>query len=485
MARKRQGARASSLRAVIRRHRMSHLSVLQSTQILAGWGALMHLAYSRQASKEKRLAGEALAEGKPVPDNDRSKALLPENRTYPQDHPLAAWCFENGAVWVASLMKLKALRRVPGGAKGARGLWNTVLWTCAGGLAAERFMLVFQHILVHKVYSHIAFFKDMGKTSGAIKDADENEQANRGANSTIKSLVWEWLHTTVTLNVGLTFLLVRGKARAAGRTSTAHLHNGDGLTVAAAVTAAVSARPTLLREGLAILRPKALLGFCAKLAVVRSIVDVFFWIGHYAIHKRATYALIHKRHHEHNHPSVWTNQHFSVPDLFIEAILPMMAGIGALAAAGVKVSVLEQALLGSHVIWLEACSHSGKPMPCTSLHAPLAPLYNWLFQWDRRNVEVMVWRSSSAVWTICTPHPTTTQPLATHPLPAHPPHSRSFTIHTTSCCGVITRLRRGSTICWGRQSGTPAAPQRRPQPATPRATCSRVQRGVHCVQREP
>jgi sterol desaturase/sphingolipid hydroxylase (fatty acid hydroxylase superfamily) len=97
--------------------------------------------------------------------------------------------------------------------------------------------------------------------------------------------------------------------------------------------------------------------------------------------------LIHKRHHEHNEPQVWTNQHFSIPDLFIEAIFPMIAAFGTLIAAGIKISPLEQKLLGNYVIWLEALSHSGKPMPCTSLLAPLAPLYNYFFQWDRRNVE--------------------------------------------------------------------------------------------------
>ena len=40
---------------------------------------------------------------------------------------------------------------------------------------------------------------------------------------------------------------------------------------------------------------------------------------------------------------------------------------------------------GGYIGWQEQCSHSGKPVPFSSLLAPLAPLYNNLLgrQWDR------------------------------------------------------------------------------------------------------
>ena len=64
------------------------------------------------------------------------------------------------------------------------------------------------------------------------------------------------------------------------------------------------------------------LQFLAKLAIVRVAVDVLFAGGHWVIHRPALYhssVVAHKTHHGHHHPSVVTNQHFSIADLFVEA----------------------------------------------------------------------------------------------------------------------------------------------------------------------
>lgn len=129
--------------------------------------------------------------------------------------------------------------------------------------------------------------------------------------------------------------------------------------------------------------------FCAKLAIVRCIVDSLFWLGHRLIHERGFYKYIHKFHHEHRNPRTLTNQHFTIIDFFVEALVPLVTAIQSLRAMSVSISPLEEALLGAYIVWLEAASHCGKPLPCSSLVAPLAPLYNHVLgnQWDRRNVE--------------------------------------------------------------------------------------------------
>lgn len=74
--------------------------------------------------------------------------------------------------------------------------------------------------------------------------------------------------------------------------------------------------------------------------------------------------LRHKTHHEHNHPSVLTNQHFTVPDLFVEAYLPVIIGMVTLRyGVGWACNPLEEALVSGYIGWQEQCSHSGKPVP--------------------------------------------------------------------------------------------------------------------------
>jgi sterol desaturase/sphingolipid hydroxylase (fatty acid hydroxylase superfamily) len=95
------------------------------------------------------------------------------------------------------------------------------------------------------------------------------------------------------------------------------------------------------------------LAFCAKLAVVRVTVDVFFAVGHWVIHRPVLFhseTVGHHRHHEHIHPSVVTNQHFTIADLFVEAYLPAMVGIvGMQRGLGWKSNPLEEALLSGYI----------------------------------------------------------------------------------------------------------------------------------------
>ncbi|CAK0793610.1 unnamed protein product [Prorocentrum cordatum] len=101
------------------------------------------------------------------------------------------------------------------------------------------------------------------------------------------------------------------------------------------------------------------------------------------------YGRFHKRHHEHKAPGLHTNFHFTVPDLFIEGVLPIVAALFSLRPLlGVFPKPVEMGLLHVCLQWYEIGSHSGKPVPTVSYLPPLAPLYRAVFgDVDKRNVE--------------------------------------------------------------------------------------------------
>ena len=81
--------------------------------------------------------------------------------------------------------------------------------------------------------------------------------------------------------------------------------------------------------------------FCAKLAIVRCIVDSLFWLGHRLIHERGFYKYIHKFHHEHRNPrTLLTNQHFTIIDFFVEALVPLVTAIQSLRAMSISTLTL-------------------------------------------------------------------------------------------------------------------------------------------------
>ena len=59
--------------------------------------------------------------------------------------------------------------------------------------------------------------------------------------------------------------------------------------------------------------------------------------------------------------------------------------LGMLECNGLDAAETSGRAAGGYIGWQEQCSHSGKPVPFSSLLAPLAPLYNNLLgrQWDR------------------------------------------------------------------------------------------------------
>ena len=125
----------------------------------------------------------------------------------------------------------------------------------------------------------------------------------------------------------------------------------------------------------------------ARLAVVRVAVDVTFYVFHLALHTKVFFGPLHRRHHEHRSPHVWTNYHFTAVDLFLEGFAPFSVGLAALELLGLRCSRLEYLLLLSHIMWYEIGSHAGKPVPVVSYFPPLSLAYNVFWR--------VVWRSAS------------------------------------------------------------------------------------------
>lgn len=99
-----------------------------------------------------------------------------------------------------------------------------------------------------------------------------------------------------------------------------------------------------------------------------------FYAGHRALHSRALWPL-HRRHHEHATTALATNYHFHPLDLFVEAYVPVLAGLLATSAVGLKPTSFEIMLVVAHVFWYEIGSHGGKEVPTVTWFPPLAPLY--------------------------------------------------------------------------------------------------------------
>lgn len=123
------------------------------------------------------------------------------------------------------------------------------------------------------------------------------------------------------------------------------------------------------------LKSQGLVSFLFQFAVVRSLHDLGFYLGHYLIHQPLVYGWIHKRHHEHKEPSVLTNNHFWILDLIIESgfsLAAAMLGVGLFRRAGFRLSNLELNYIVSSLLWYQNGSHAGKPLPCVTVFPPLS-----------------------------------------------------------------------------------------------------------------
>lgn len=117
------------------------------------------------------------------------------------------------------------------------------------------------------------------------------------------------------------------------------------------------------------------LAFLAKFALCRMLFDLTFYWVHRMIHDRRLYAMIHSKHHEHVEPSLNTNQHFTVLDLFLEGSAPLLAGLTGLTLAhglGSPSTRFEATYTLVALLWYLNASHTGKQIPTATVFPPLA-----------------------------------------------------------------------------------------------------------------
>ena len=149
--------------------------------VLAAWGALMHLAYKREAARQRKVARgvkEDANNARPAGDSkiktvaaaqskgqghgsaaldlrDRSRVLLARSRLV--DHPAFAWLFENGSVWLIAAARLVVTNTRVAYDRHGGWAWKLARIWC-GIMVTERLQLLLHYTLVHKVYSHLPYF---------------------------------------------------------------------------------------------------------------------------------------------------------------------------------------------------------------------------------------------------------------------------------------------------------------------------------------
>ena len=100
-----------------------------------------------------------------------------------------------------------------------------------------------------------------------------------------------------------------------------------------------------------------------------------FYAVHRILHWRKVYSLVHRTHHEHVSPSLWTNYHFSLTDLILEAFAPFAIALVVMhTGLGLHTTQHERYGLLSYTMWFEIGSHCGKSLPVLSWMPPISPL---------------------------------------------------------------------------------------------------------------
>ena len=296
------------------------LSNAAAAALLTSWGLLMRHAYGKRAAKRKEMERK-------TGEKEVDRSLVLKERRYTVDHPVFGWLFENGAVWMISVLRLLIVREDEGA-----GPWQRQITTYIGLNMSDRLFLITQHILCTYVYPHIPRFHD---------DGPRPDGPDKPPRNAVSTLIWDYLRTTC---LSHTFILL-----------IFHF-----------------IKPVRKHRFNTVATFKALspLAFLAKLAIARAIVDVAFFCGHWIIHRPRLFHhgdSPYPHPHPHPHPRsqswgtagimntcilVWcpyprnptadpdlnphphptltiprsprllpqvTNQHFTVPDLFVEA----------------------------------------------------------------------------------------------------------------------------------------------------------------------
>mmetsp|Transcript_8956 Transcript_8956/g.10272 ORF Transcript_8956/g.10272 Transcript_8956/m.10272 type:complete len:337 (+) Transcript_8956:404-1414(+) len=248
------------------------------------------------------------------------------------DHPVVSWLLDNFGKVGMCLFSIRVNQILNFGPS----LLGRFLKSVVSLLLAQDLSMAYHWLLINKVYAHIPFF-DKNR-----KPVDPKE--------TIRN------YLSCNLPVVLTISFAEAYARMGG------------------------AKEVLQAKS----KPFSPFRFLFMLGWSRVVTDLFFWIGHYIIHRREAY-FIHKKHHEHNKTKLWTNYNFSIPDLIIEAYIPMGVAFFTLPLLHKRFtpSHTDLVLLSAYVGGLEVTSHAGKAIPISSIFPPFSPLLTY---WDDWNV---------------------------------------------------------------------------------------------------
>jgi Delta7-sterol 5-desaturase len=113
--------------------------------------------------------------------------------------------------------------------------------------------------------------------------------------------------------------------------------------------------------------------FIIKLFVFEVIFDGVHYVMHRSIHSvPLLYYWVHKKHHQHVHPNVYTSFYMSPIDLVLTYGMPLFVGLWV-----VPFSMFELSLVSTYLTYQEIGGHIGKKMAPTSSFA----LFVWLPRW--------------------------------------------------------------------------------------------------------
>jgi sterol desaturase/sphingolipid hydroxylase (fatty acid hydroxylase superfamily) len=254
-------------------------------------------------------------------------------------HPLGAWLVENLACFLLGTINYHwtfAQRK-------RLGVWGFFWRSVIGGVISTDGSIIIQHFLVNYVYRDIPFFVT---------------HKNRIPTVELPKVLWDYTRTMF----------------------PAHCIG----SMISAIEMVQLPRQTFNRGLNSRFR---LFPFLFRLAFLRFWVDITFYLVHRLLHTKPLYNRLHKQHHEHINPTVWTNYHFTVLDLLLEGFVPIFVGAGLLFQLYLKtgnswffLNFRDIRLSFAYLLWYEIGSHSGKALPCVTVYPPFAPIYNYLYK---------------------------------------------------------------------------------------------------------
>ena len=251
----------------------TELSSAAAAGVLAGWGGLMQLSYWSEQRRRRRATQTFVSRHVVKQETVAASARQPDRSVLAQprrtlDHPLACWLAENSAVAIISLPRFVA--SFIGAALPLRQKF-AISWL--GTIASERTQCAAHFLLTHIVYGHIPYFHP---------SAGPHHMSNKGPaeesiwtlHGGVRRVITEWLEVSVLSQMFVTLLQVFLLGRPAQP---------------GAAVPSVPAALRAVRSSLASIHP---LAFCAKLAIVRTVVDIFFALGHWVIHRYVPHAAL-------------------------------------------------------------------------------------------------------------------------------------------------------------------------------------------------